>query len=141
MTRFIVLFIASYVVYYLLKNSLKGMAAGKTHQGRKEKQSDEPVTHFKEIAYVFYSSAKDGDTCDVCKALDGRHLLPNHKMLHNAKPPHPGCKNPNGCRCTLVYVTRDEEDSKTIESLLVKHGGMCDKHVIDKALGRITVKN
>ena len=135
MTRFLVLFVASYVVYYLLKNSLKGMVAGKnTRQDRKEKPAEAPVTHFKEIAYVFYSSEKDGDTCDVCKALDGKHMLPNHKMLHNVKPPHPGCKNPNGCRCTLVYVTRDEEGSKTIESLLAKHGGMCDRRAIDKAL-------
>ncbi|OOP57935.1 MAG: hypothetical protein AYP45_00570 [Candidatus Brocadia carolinensis] len=86
--------------------------------GRKKKEP--AVTHLKEIAYVFYSTTNDDNTCDVCRELEGRHLLPNHKILQQIKPPHPGCKNPAGCRCTLVYVTRDEDGSAEIESLLKK---------------------
>lgn len=135
MTRFIVLLIAAYVIYYLIKNSLKSKTPGNATQHRKEKKTDVVTTHLKEIAFVFYSTAKDADTCDVCMALDGRHMLPNHKMLQHIKPPHSDCKSIKGCRCTLVYVTRDEEGSREIESLLKKHGGVCDKQTIDR--GRI----
>jgi len=137
MIRFLVFLIAVYLIYYLIKNSIKGRTARNTYQSppvHKEKKSDVVNTHLKEIAYVYYSAAKDGDTCDVCKALDGRHLLPNHKMLHDIKPPHTDCKSPKGCRCTLVYVTRDEEDSGEIEYLLKRHGGMCDRRTIERGL-------
>jgi hypothetical protein len=138
MMRFLVLLIAAYLIYYLIKNSInKGGTTRntyKTHQSSKEKKADVVNTHLKEIAYVYYSAAKDGDTCDVCKALDGSHLLPNHKMLHDIKPPHTGCKSPEGCRCTLVYVTRDEEGSGEVESLLKRFGGMCDKQTIERGL-------
>jgi len=132
MTRFIVFLIAAYVIYYLLKNSLKSKTPGNTTQHHKDKKTDVVTTHLKEIAYVFYSAAKDGNTCDVCMALDGRHMLPNHKILQDIKPPHAGCKSPKGCRCTLVYVTRDEEGSREIESLLKRRGGMCDRQTIDR---------
>ena len=107
MTRFLVLLIAAYIIYYLVKNSLKGRTRESTPPSSKEKNEDIADAHLKEIAYVFYSTAKDQNTCDVCMALDGKHLLPNHKILHDIKPPHSDCKNPEGCRCTLVYVTRD----------------------------------
>jgi len=139
MMRFLVFLIAVYLIYYLIKNSIKGGTTRntyKTHQGNKEKKADVVNTHLKEIAYVYYSAAKDGDTCDVCKALDGSHLIPNHKMLHDIKPPHTGCKSPEGCRCTLVYVTRDEEGSGKVESLLKRCGGMCDRQTIEKGLVR-----
>ena len=139
MIRFLVFLIAVYLIYYLIKNSIKGRTARNTYQsppGHKEKKSDVVNTHLKEIAYVYYSAAKDGDTCDVCKALDGRHLLPNHKTLHNIKPPHTDCKSPKGCRCTLVYVTRDEEDSGKVESILKRCGGMCDRQTIERGLVR-----
>ena len=138
MMRFLVFLIAVYLIYYLIKNSInKGGPTRntyKTHQGSKEKKADVVNTHLKEIAYVYYSAAKDGDTCDVCKALDGCHLLPNHKMFHDIKPPHTGCKSPEGCRCTLVYVTRDEEGSGEVESLLKRFGGMCDRQTIERGL-------
>ena len=104
MMRFLVFLIAVYLIYYLIKNSIKGGTTRntyKTHPGNKEKKPDVVNTPLKEIAYVYYSSAKDGDTCDVCKALDGSHLLPNHKMLHDIKPPHTDCKSPKGCRGPL----------------------------------------
>ncbi|MDN3512767.1 MAG: hypothetical protein NG747_00020 [Candidatus Brocadia sp.] len=132
MTRFLVFFIAAYIIYYLLRNSLKSKTPENTTRRQKGNKTDVVTTHLKEIAYVFYSAAKDDDTCDVCMALDGRHMLPNHKMLHSIKPPHSDCKSPKGCRCTLVYVTRDEEGSKEIESLLKKRGGICDKQTIEK---------
>ncbi len=134
MTRLLVFLIAAYVIYYyLFKNSLKSKTTRNTAQPDKDKKTDPVTTHLKEIAYVFYSAVKDNDTCDACATLDGRHMLPNHKMLHNIKPPHRNCKSPKGCRCILVYVTRDEEDSREIESLLKRHGGMCDKQTIDRA--------
>ena len=132
MTRFIVLLIAAYVVYSIVKRSLKGTPSGNNVQQHTDKKSEPVVTHLKEIAYVFYSATNDGNTCDVCRELDGRHILPNHKILQQIKPPHPGCKSPAGCRCTLVYVTRDEDGSAEIESLLKKRGGMCDRQTIDR---------
>jgi len=139
MIRFLVFLIAVWLVYYLIRNRIKGGAekrTSRTYRYRKEKKPDHEVvsTQVKEIAYVYYSASKDGNTCDVCKALDGRHLLPGHKTLHNIKPPHTACKNPKGCRCTLVYVTRDEEGSKEIEYLLKRHGGVCDKQTIERGL-------
>jgi len=137
MMRFIVFLIAVYLIYYLIKNSIKGGRDRNAHQPSqdyKEKKPDVVNTPLKEIAYVYYSATKDGDTCDVCKALDGSHLLPSHKMLHDIKPPHAGCKSPEGCRCTLVYVTRDEEGSREIESLLKRCGGMCDRQAIERGL-------
>lgn len=132
MTRFLVFLIAAYVIYYLLKNSLKSKAPRNTTQHPPDKKTDVVTTRLKEIAYVFYSATKDGNTCDVCMSLDGRHMLPNHKMLRTIKPPHEGCKSPRGCRCSLVYVTRDEEGSREIESLLKRYGGTCDRKTIDK---------
>ncbi|KAB2832445.1 MAG: hypothetical protein F9K48_10485 [Candidatus Brocadia sp.] len=132
MTRFIVLLIAVYVIYSLVKKSLKGKPPRNDAQQHQEKKKEPVVTYLKEIAYVFYSATNDGNTCDVCRELDGRHILPNHKILQQMKPPHPGCKNPAGCRCTLVYVTRDEDGSAEIESLLKKRGGMCDQQTIDR---------
>lgn len=136
MTRFLVFLIIAYIIYYLIKNSLKGKTTRKAPHPPKEKKAEEVKTYLKEIAYVFYSATKDGDTCDVCMALDGRHLLPNHKTLQDIKPPHTGCKNLQGCRCTLVYVTRDEEGGRAIESLLKRHGGMCDRKTIERELIR-----
>ncbi|KKO18386.1 MAG: hypothetical protein BROFUL_02892 [Candidatus Brocadia fulgida] len=132
MTRFIVLFIAAYVVYTIVKKSLKRTPSGNDAQQRTDKKSQPVVTHLKEIAYVCYSAANDDDTCDVCREFDGRHMLPNHKILQRVKPPHAGCKSPKGCRCTLVYVTRDEDGSSEVESLLKKHGGMCDRQTIER---------
>ncbi len=132
MTRFIVLFIAAYVVYYLFKNSFKSKSSRSVAQPHKDETANVVVTHPKEIAYIFYSATKDSNTCDVCMELDGRHMLPDHKILHDIKPPHTSCKNQNGCRCTLVYVTRDEEGSNEIESLLKRRGGMCDRQTIDR---------
>lgn len=131
MIRFLVFLIAAYVVYYLVKNSLKSKAPeSSTTQHPPEKKTD-AATRLKEIAYIFYSATKDRNTCDVCMSLDGKHMLPNHKMLHTIKPPHANCKNSKGCRCTLVYVTRDEEGSSEIESLLKRYGGTCDRKTID----------
>ena len=134
MTRFLVLLIAAYVVYYLIKNSLQGKTEKTAPRSPKEKKADRVTvdTHLKEIAYVYYSATQDGDTCDVCLSLDGKHLLPNHKILHDIKPPCINCKSPKGCRCTLVYVTRDEENGREIESLLKRHGGVCDKQTIER---------
>lgn len=132
MTRFIVFLIAAYVVYHLVKNQLKGNTTTETRKTRPEKVKNTIHARLKEIAYVFYSAAKDGHTCDACMALDGRHLLPGHKMLHTISPPHTGCKSARGCRCTLVYVTRDEEGGREIESFLRKNGGVCDKQTIER---------
>ncbi|MDN3510479.1 MAG: hypothetical protein QY310_05415 [Candidatus Jettenia sp. CY-1] len=139
MTRFIIFFIIVCVIYYLIKNSLKGRTTRTIHHDRRRrtyKEAEVADIQLKEIAYVFYSAVKDGGTCDVCMTLDGRYLLPNHKMLHTIKPPHAGCKSAHGCRCTLVYVTRDEEGGREIESCLKRHGGMCDKQTVERELSR-----
>lgn len=139
MTRFIIFFIVICVMYYLIKNSLKGRTTRTIHQTRRKTYQEKEAgvaVRLKEVAYVFYSAVKDGSTCDVCMALDGRYLLPNHKMLHAIKPPHAGCKSARGCRCTLVYVTRDEEGGREIESCLKRHGGMCDKQTVERELSR-----
>ncbi len=143
MTRFLVFLIAAYIVYYLIKNSLKQAKKKNTSQDRKkyekkkkEDNADTPVVHVKEIAYVYYSATKDGDSCDACRAIDGRHLLPHHKMLSELRPPLKHCKSKKGCRCSLVYVTRDEEDSRNIEFILQRYGGMCDRQSIERELKR-----
>jgi hypothetical protein len=132
MTRFLVFIILVFVIYYLVRNSLKGRAAREVFQQPNQKE-DVVNASLKEISYVFYTAAKDGDTCAVCMALDGKHLLPDHKMLLDIKPPHAGCKSSKGCRCRLVYVTQDEEGSRKIESLLKRFGGMCDRQTIERA--------
>ena len=132
MTRFLVFLIVGYVVYILIKKSLKGKTIKNIDQPGKEKKADVADIHLKEIAYVYYSTSKDSDSCDICKTLDGTHLLPNHKMLHDIKPPHKDCKSSKGCRCTLVYVTRDEEGGREIEALLKKLGGVCDRKTIER---------
>ncbi|MCF6157529.1 MAG: hypothetical protein E3K32_02925 [wastewater metagenome] len=133
MLRFITFVVVVSVVYYLIKGRLRGKTIKNVRHRYGERTQDTVSARLKEIAYVFYSAVKDSSTCDVCMALDGRHLLPGHKMLSNIKPPHAGCKNTQGCRCTLVYVTRDEEGGREIESFLRKHGGMCDRKAIEKA--------
>lgn len=134
MTRFLVLLIIAFIIYYYIKNSLKSRAARDGVQTYKNKKTDVVNTQVKEIAYVYYSATKDHNTCDVCTALDGKHLLPSHKMLHSIKPPHINCKSHKGCRCTLVYVTQAEDGSRKIESLLKRHGGVCDKQMIEREL-------
>jgi hypothetical protein len=138
MTRLLVLLLSAYIIYYLIRTSLKGKTTGNARQTSVKKQKPENAetanTRLKEIAYVYYSTAKDNDACTECNAFEGRYFLPNHKMLHSIRPPYSGCKSHKGCRCTLVYVTRDEEDSGEIESILKKHGGMCDRQTIRKGL-------
>ncbi len=133
MTRFLVFIILVFVVYYLIRNSLKGRTTTEISRQPKQKKEDVVNPSLKEISYVFYTAAKDGDTCDICMALDGKHLLPDHKMLLDIKPPHAECKSSKGCRCRLVYVTQDEEGSREIESLLKRFGGMCDRQTIERA--------
>lgn len=134
MTRFLVLLIIAFIIYYYMKNSLKSNAARDGVQKYKNKKADVANTQIKEIAYIYYSAAKDHNTCNVCMELDGKHLLPSHKILQSIKPPHINCKSHKGCRCTLVYVTQDEEGSRKMESLLKRHGGICDKQTIEREL-------
>ncbi len=132
MTRFIALFIIAYIVYYVIKNKLRhGAAKTKRQPSSWGKNTETVETRLKEIAYVVYSANGDGDTCDLCAALDGRHFLPNHALLNSIKPPHPACNSHKGCRCTLTYVTRDEESSKEIVAFLGKRGGVCDRQTIE----------
>lgn len=132
MTRFLVFFVIAYVVYYLLKNNLKGKTSEQPPQRRRDKQPDVVNAHIREIAYVYCSAKNDDNTCDVCKSFDGKHMLPNYKMLGSISPPHAGCKNPNGCRCHLVYVAKDEEYGSKVEALLKRLGGICDRQTVEK---------
>ena len=142
MTRLLVILIAVYVIYYLIKSSLKSkklnsIKAENTSQSRTQKKYQEEKegefdSYQKEIAYIIYSSTKDDDTCKVCLSLDGKYLLPDNRILNDIRPPNSGCKNTNGCRCKLMYVTKDEEGSERIESFLKKHGGLCDKQALEK---------
>ncbi|MEK6737191.1 MAG: hypothetical protein AABY74_00820 [Planctomycetota bacterium] len=134
MTRFIALFILSYIVYYLIKNKLRRYTAKTKRQPSWGEKPETVQIRLKEIAYVVYSANGDGDTCDLCAALDGRHFLPGHPMLNSIRPPHPACNGHKGCRCTLTYVTRDEEGSKEIVAYLGKRGGVCDKQAIKGVL-------
>lgn len=134
MTRFLALLIIAFIIYYYFKNSLKGNAARDNVQKHRNKKVDVVPTQVKEIAYIYYSAAKDHDTCDACMELDGKHLLPGHRLLQSIKPPHLNCKSHKGCRCTLVYVTQDEEGSRKVESLLKRYGGICDKQTIEREL-------
>ncbi len=134
MTRFLVLLIIAGIIYYLIKNSLKGRTTRDNSPAYQDKRTPVVNTQIKEIAYIYYSATKDSNTCDVCMALDGKHLLPNHKMLHHIKPPHTDCKSHKGCRCTLVYVTQDEDGGRKIEALLKRHGGICDRQTIEREL-------
>lgn len=136
MTRFIVFLIAVYVLYSLIKNKFKSKTVKDIRQTYTKKTDNTVSARLKEIAYVFYSAVKDGSSCDVCMALDGKHLLPGHKILPQIKPPHLGCKSTRGCRCTLVYVTRDEEGGREIESFLKRQGGICDRQTIERELAR-----
>lgn len=131
MTRFIALFIIAYVVYYVIKNKLRHVAAKTKRQPSQGEKPETVQIRLKEIAYVVYSANGDGDTCGLCAALDGRHFLPNHSLLNSIKPPHPACNSHKGCRCTLTYVTRDEEGSKEIVAFLGKRGGVCDRQTIE----------
>lgn len=130
MTRFIALFIIAYIVYYVIKNKLKHGATRTKRQPARAKKTEPVDTRLKEIAYVVYSAHRDGNTCELCAALDGRHFLPNHPLLNSIRPPHPACNSHKGCRCTLIYVTRDEEGSKEIVAFLGKRGGVCDRQAI-----------
>lgn len=134
MTRFIALFILSYIVYRLIKNRLRRYTAKTKRQPSWEEKPETGQLRLKEIAYVVYSANGDGDTCDLCAALDGRHFLPDHPMLKSIRPPHPACSAHKGCRCSLTYVTRDEENSKEIVAYLGKRGGVCDKQAIKGVL-------
>ncbi|MGQ3685571.1 MAG: hypothetical protein ACUBOA_11295 [Candidatus Loosdrechtia sp.] len=136
MTRFVVFLIAVYVLYYLIKSNFKSKADKNIRRTYAKKHENSVNPRLKEIAYVFYSAVKDGSTCEVCIALDGKHVLPGHKILPQIKPPHAGCRSTKGCRCTLVYVTRDEEGGREIESFLKKQGGVCDRQTIEREFAR-----
>ena len=136
MLRFIIIFAIIYLVYLSLKKSLQGgkQKGGGTRSRTEQKRDVFNTNRVKEISYLFYSATKDDSTCDICKELDGKHFLPNHEIHHSIKPPHHRCKNPNGCRCSLVYVTEDEAQSEKIELVLKKYGGTCNKSTIEKEL-------
>lgn len=135
MLRFIIIFAVFYLIYLSLKNSLKVKQKRDVRKNNTGQKKDVFNTnHVKEISYVFYSAAKDNSTCDVCKELDGKHFLPSHEIHHSIRPPHNNCKNPDGCRCSLVYVTEDEAQSQKIELILKKYGGSCNRSTIEKEL-------
>lgn len=136
MTRFIVLSIIAYIIYYVIKNKLRHSAVRTKRQPSREGKTETVDARLKEIAYVIYSANGDGDTCELCAALDGRHFLPNHAMLSSIRPPHPACNSHKGCRCTLTYVTCDEEGSKEIVAFLGKRGGVCDRQAIKGVITR-----
>jgi len=137
MLRFVIILVVAYVLYYLIKSSLKEYAFSKKNAAQKFRNSKENTPHkgkIKEIAYVLYSSIKDNEVCDVCKSYDGNYFLPDHKMLQSISPPHVHCKNAEGCRCSLVYVTRDEEQAIEIESILRRFGGMRNSETVNSRI-------
>jgi hypothetical protein len=60
-----------------------------------------------EVRGVYYTSCLDDQTCTTCAAADDGLL---RRMDDPARicAPHPGCSNPEGCRCMDVYVLNDE---------------------------------
>lgn len=50
---------------------------------------------------IEYSAIIDAETCDVCRALEGK-MAANARELPTA--PNPDCTNPRGCRCMIVEI-------------------------------------
>jgi len=52
-----------------------------------------------------WSSCMDKNTCFACREMDGEEWK---RKKDAARTPHPGCTNPEGCRCQVVPVYDDE---------------------------------
>lgn len=75
-----------------------GWGAGRTIEGNKNKD---------EIAYAYYSSVLDRNTCAWCTQKDGtKHEVDDEEYA----TPSPECAGTeNRCRCITVYVMKEEE--------------------------------
>lgn len=80
-----------------------------------------------DIAYFQISTILDKNTCQVCKEINGLHILNDKSQLERLRSYEKGiktCISPRGCRCILVGVFKEEIGSDKIVAELKKAGGV-----------------
>jgi len=88
-----------------------------------------------DIAYFYVSAILDKNTCQVCKKLNGLHILNDKSQLERLKNHEKGiktCISPHGCRCTLVGVLKEELGSDKIVAELKQAGGVLHKSYFEE---------
>jgi len=61
-----------------------------------------------DIAFAYYSSLMDQNTCVECAAVDGTRVEVGSKRYYNLMPPHRDCNGRGACRCIYIYIMKDE---------------------------------
>jgi tetratricopeptide (TPR) repeat protein len=87
------------------------------------------------IAYFYVSAILDKNTCQVCKEINGLHILNDKSQLERLKNYENGvktCTSPHGCRCILVGVYKEEIGSDKIVAELEKAGGVLPKSYFEE---------
>lgn len=88
------------------------------------------IVYEPDIAYFYISAILDKDTCQVCRKLDGLHILNDESQLEKIRGYEDGiktCTSSVGCRCCLVGVFREEKGADEIASELREAGGVLPK--------------
>jgi len=88
-----------------------------------------------DIAYFYVSAISDKNTCQVCKDLDGLHILNDKSQLERLRSCEKGiktCISSRGCRCILVGVFKEEIGSDKIVAELKKAGGVLPRSYFEE---------
>lgn len=72
-------------------------------------------------AYAQWSCMCDDDSCEECKSHDGEAWIPGLVTMHG--PPLTSCKSPEGCRCMVIYVMKEESGAVSAANFIRKAGG------------------
>lgn len=79
--------------------------AGAVNQSFINGRSEQAKSMSDTLQTAFYTAIMDEGTCEPCAALDGQEHEP---FDPNFATPNPDCAWPSNCRCTDVWVFRDE---------------------------------
>lgn len=94
-----------------------------------------PIRYDPDIAYFYVSAISDKNTCQVCKELDGLHILNDKSQLERLRSYEKGikaCISSRGCKCILVGVFKEEIGSDKIVAELKKARGVLPKSYFEE---------
>lgn len=93
------------------------------------------IAYEPDIAYFYISAILDENTCQVCKELNGLHIVNDESQLERIQSYENGikaCTSPLGCKCCLVAVLREESGADEIDSELRRVGGVLPKSYFEE---------
>ncbi|MBD3337900.1 MAG: hypothetical protein GF353_02250 [Candidatus Lokiarchaeota archaeon] len=93
-------------------------------------EKSENTTFPQDVVYATWICLGDSLSCELCKSLEGMRWIPS--LVDIPSPPHPGCKNSDGCRCMITYISSDGEGIDDIYDFIKNNGGKVTGQQFDK---------